>query len=146
MPHVLQNSAGSLFSDPILTDWKGSWPWSVSGECYLTCNSSHRIPHRKPGAICSHTHSCQTPRNQWEPLGHSGPSPAPCKWSQVPYMSLYLGPWQAARQVAGSGEGGLVPGGTSTWLWPSQCGHTEMPLYACQPSDLQRCKQLWFSF
>lgn len=94
----------------------------------------------------AHTHSCQTPRNQRELLGHSGPPPALCKWSQVPYMSLYLGPWQAARQVAGSEECGLVPGGKSRWLWPSQCGHTDMPMYACQPSNLQRCKQLWFRF
>lgn len=76
----------------------------------MTCNYLPTgCPHFIPGTVCSHTHSCYTQRNQQEPLGHSGPPQARCKCSQVPYVSLCLGGWQAARQVSGSGEYGLVP-------------------------------------
>lgn len=64
---------GSLFSDPILTSSKGSWPWSVSEECHLTCNClPTESPHLKPGAVCSHTQlpNSGTSESLWGTQGH----------------------------------------------------------------------------
>lgn len=83
---ALQNS-GSLFSDPVLTDTKGSWLWSASGECHWTCNylpTELPPPHHLKLGASAHTHSyrLQGPREIiWGPWGYGKPyTNAPYTW------------------------------------------------------------------